>query len=176
MVGALGDLERNRFGQRGCVRADRLTHGIDVSANVRMAAAHSLIFAGQLLDLARATWLLQVGQLVGAYGWTKVTLPPWVGLEYLLLAMVVAATRALGQTVPRLGARGVAAGIGGGSGSRLRGAVCHRWRALRRRSGPFVLCLRRRTGEVFRADVPHGSGGPPAEPDQRAFGSPTRVS
>jgi len=90
--GGSGDLERNRFGHVAAFRADRLTHGIDVSANVRMAAAHSLIFAGQLLDLARATWLLQVGQLVGAYGWTRFTLPPWVGLEYLLLAMVVAAT------------------------------------------------------------------------------------
>ena len=92
MVGALAIWNGIDSANVAAFRADRLTHGIDVSANVRMAAAHSLIFAGQLLDLARATWLLQVGQLVGAYGWTRFTLPPWVGLEYLLLAMVVAAT------------------------------------------------------------------------------------
>jgi uncharacterized membrane protein len=73
-------------------RAARLSSGIDVSANVRLAAAHPLTFARQLLGLMHSGYRSEAMQFIGVFGWTKFSLPFSVGLAYLLLLVLVAAT------------------------------------------------------------------------------------
>jgi uncharacterized membrane protein len=72
--------------------AARLTYGIDMSANVRLMAAHPFAFAQQLLDLFESNWGPELMQFVGAFGWGRFSLPPWVALLYLLLLVIVAST------------------------------------------------------------------------------------
>jgi uncharacterized membrane protein len=92
MVGALAIWNAIDSGNMEAFRVARLSHGIDVSANVRLAAARPLTFARQLLGLVRSNFWPEVGQFLGVFGWTKFGLPPWVRLEYLLLLVVVAVT------------------------------------------------------------------------------------
>ena len=73
-------------------RAARLTHGIDVSANARLVAAHPVAFARQLLALIQSDYRSEVREFLGAFGWTKFSLPLWVRSLYLLLLVVAAVT------------------------------------------------------------------------------------
>jgi uncharacterized membrane protein len=73
------------------LRSARLTHGIDISANVRLVAAHPLAFARQLLAFVHSNYRTELKQFLGAFGWTRFSLPLWMRSLYLLLLLFVAA-------------------------------------------------------------------------------------
>jgi uncharacterized membrane protein len=73
------------------LRAARLAHGIDISANARLVSAHPLAFVRQLLALVHSHYKSEVRQFIGAFGWTQLSLPFWVRPLYLLLLALVAA-------------------------------------------------------------------------------------
>jgi len=92
MVGALLIWNGITADNREALRTVRLAHGVDISANVRLVAAHPLAFARHLLALVRHTYKSEVGQFVGGFAWTQFALPAWVRSMYLLLLVLVAAT------------------------------------------------------------------------------------
>jgi uncharacterized membrane protein len=94
MAGALAVWNGIDSGNIAAFRSARLSSGIDVSANVRLVAAHPLTFARQLLGLMHSGYRSETVQFIGVFGWTKFSLPLWVGLDYLLLLVLVAATEA----------------------------------------------------------------------------------
>jgi len=79
-------------GNAEAFRLARLSNGIDISANVRLATTYPLTFAQQLLGLIRSSYWAELGQFLGTFSWIMFTLPLWARLEYLALIMVVAAT------------------------------------------------------------------------------------
>jgi uncharacterized membrane protein len=91
MVGALLIWNGITSHNMDAFRAIRLTQGIDISANVRLVIAHPLSFAGHLLGMMLVNLKLEVGQFIGAFGWTKFNLPLWAKSLYLLLILLVAA-------------------------------------------------------------------------------------
>ena len=101
MVGALLIWNGISSANVEALRAARLTHGIDISANVRLVAAHPLAFARQLLAFVHSNYRYELGQFVGAFGWTHFSLPVWVRSLYLLLLVFVAAAEF--STKPFLG-------------------------------------------------------------------------
>jgi uncharacterized membrane protein len=74
------------------LRAARLTHGIDMSANARLVSAHPFAFARQLIELVQSHYKTELRQFIGAFGWTQLSLPFWVRPLYLALLLFVAAT------------------------------------------------------------------------------------
>jgi uncharacterized membrane protein len=91
MVGALLIWNGITSANVEALRAARLAHGVDISANARLVVAHPLAFARQLLDLVHSNYRSEVRQFIGAFGWTQLSLPLWVRLLYLLLLALVAA-------------------------------------------------------------------------------------
>ena len=73
------------------LRAARLEHGVDISANARLATAHPLAFARDLLALVQSNYRSELRQFLGAFGWRKFSLPLWERSLYLLLLVLVAA-------------------------------------------------------------------------------------
>ena len=91
MVGALLIWNGIASANIEALRAARLAHGIDISANARLVVAHPLAFARQLLALVHSNYRSEVRQFIGAFGWTQLSLPFWVRPLYLLLLALVAA-------------------------------------------------------------------------------------
>ena len=91
MVGALLIWNGISSANVEALRAARLTHNIDISANARLVAAHPLAFARQLLAFVHSNYRSELRQFLGAFGWTKFSLPLWVRSLYLLLLVFIAA-------------------------------------------------------------------------------------
>jgi uncharacterized membrane protein len=91
MVGALLIWNGMTAANMAAVRAERLSEGIDIPANVRLAAAHPLAFARYLVAWVTSYRARELGKFVGAFGWTMFSLPYWLRSLYLLLVVIVAA-------------------------------------------------------------------------------------
>uniref|UniRef100_Q01XM3 Membrane protein-like protein n=1 Tax=Solibacter usitatus (strain Ellin6076) TaxID=234267 RepID=Q01XM3_SOLUE len=73
-------------------RAVRLTHGVDMPANIRLVGAHPLMFVRYLIGVVGSNLKPEIGQFIGAFGWLRFPLPSWVRAAYLLLVLVTAVT------------------------------------------------------------------------------------
>jgi uncharacterized membrane protein len=90
MVGAVAIWNAVDSANVSAFSAARLTHGIDVPANLRLVSAHPLTFARQLAGRMRTDCKMELGQFAGEFGWTSLSLPQWVRASYLLLVLMVA--------------------------------------------------------------------------------------
>jgi uncharacterized membrane protein len=72
------------------LRASRLAEGVDIAANVRVVAAHPLAFALHVMGMIRSHFKMELGMLVGTFGWTMFALPVWARALYLFLLAIVA--------------------------------------------------------------------------------------
>ena len=129
----------------------------------------------ELLALVRADYQSKVTQFIGAFGWSKFSLPAFWTLEYLLFVVIVGATE-LSTKQLRLWERGVLLLV-------FLGGIVVVHAALFVSDGtlcagdPNRLCfdlLCGYTGEVFSADLPFRPCGAATEGRKRAFGPPTR--
>ena len=91
MVGALLIWSGITSADAEAVRAIRLTRDIDISANVRLVAAHPLAFGWHLVSMVHSQYKFELGEFVGVFGWSMFSLPKWVRCLYLLLLVFVAA-------------------------------------------------------------------------------------
>ncbi len=92
MIGALLVWNEVTAPNLDAFRAVRLTHGVDIPANIRLVSAHPLTFVRYLIGVVSSNLKSEVGQFIGAFGWLRFSLPTWVRSIYFLLLLVTAAT------------------------------------------------------------------------------------
>ena len=106
MLAALSLWQIATYDNMQIFHAARLARGIDTSANLAVIAAHPLHFARMLVAFIGVHAKGYIGQFIGAFGWTKLTLSVWTSTFYFGLILFVALFEPPGRPIS-LAERGI---------------------------------------------------------------------